>query len=280
MKSPDAAGVPDPFKRLYRIFIRSPLGRGWQRGVEIELGRESLSFAALGFLTLVPLLIIVSSADQESGRGFAQWLGEGIGVSTGSKEDVEHLFIRPGKALRSTTAFGIATLAVFGLPFGAAIQSGYEKVWALPSARWWARWRHALWLSILLAYIFVSGTKLLRESLPGALAAAAGGLLFFWWSQHLLLGGRIRWRALFPGAVATVIGLLGLRVFSQLVFSPLIASSTVTYGPIGTVLVVRSWLVGVGVVVFGGALAGRLLHEEISRLTHRRSRQSQRLTGK
>lgn len=58
-----------------------------------------------------------------------------------------------------------------------------------------------------------------------------------------------------------MLGLFGFRLFSRLVFSPLIASSAVTYGPFGTVLVIQSWLVGVGVVVFGGALAGRLLHD-------------------
>ncbi|MEU9130804.1 ribonuclease BN, partial [Kitasatospora sp. NPDC048540] len=31
------------------------------------------------------------------------------------------------------------------------------------------------------------------------------------------------------------------------------------------VLVVQSWLVGVGVVVYGGALAGRLVHDELPR---------------
>lgn len=56
-----------------------------------------------------------------------------------------------------------------------------------------------------------------------------------------------------------MLGLLGLRLFSRLVFSPLIGSSAISYGPFGTVLVIQSWLVGVGVVVFGGALAGRLL---------------------
>ncbi|MEU9304541.1 hypothetical protein [Streptomyces sp. NPDC048269] len=71
------------------------------------------------------------------------------------------------------------------------------------------------------------------------------GTLFFWWSQRLLLGSRIAWTALLPGAAATMLGLLGLRVFSQLVFSPLIASNAVTYGPFGTVLVIQSWLLGV-----------------------------------
>ncbi|MGX1884603.1 ribonuclease BN, partial [Streptomyces sp. NPDC055287] len=34
------------------------------------------------------------------------------------------------------------------------------------------------------------------------------------------------------------------------------------------VLVIQSWLVGVGIVIFGGALVGRLLHEEIPRAAH------------
>lgn len=64
-----------------------------------------------------------------------------------------------------------------------------------------------------------------------------------------------------------MLGLLGLRIFSRLVFSPLIASNAVTYGPFGTVLVIQSWLVGIGVVVFGCALVGRLVHDEIARQT-------------
>jgi membrane protein len=255
--------------RLHRVISRSPVGREWRRSRDIELWSRSLGFAALGLLTLVPLLIIVSAADAEHGRGFAQWLGEGLGVSTASRRQVEQLFIRPGQALRTTTAFGVAALAVFGLTFGAAVQTGYEKVWGLPPARWWARWRHVVWLGVLTGYLYLSATTTLRrEPLAGGAVASLSAVLFVWWSQRLLLGGRVRWRALLPGAVATVIGLLGLRVFSRLVFSPLIASNAVSYGPVGTVLVIESWLVGVGVVVFGGALVGRLLYEELPRMAH------------
>lgn len=70
-----------------------------------------------------------------------------------------------------------------------------------------------------------------------------------------------------------MVGLLGLRVFSRLVYSPLIASNAITYGPVGTVLVIQSWLVGVGIVVFGGALVGRLLHEELPRVARALKRQ-------
>lgn len=267
MKPSSAAGRSSLLGRLRRVISHSPVGRGWRRSSDLELGPRSLSFAALGFLTLVPLLIIVSSADPERGRGFAQWLGEGLGVSAASREQVELLFTRPGQALRTTTVFGIVVLAAFGLTFGAAVQAGYEKIWNLPPARWWAGWRHVVWLGVLTGYLFVSATTTLRRVSPaGAFAATLSAVLFVWWSQRLLLGGRVRWGALLPGAVATMMGLLVLRVFSRLVFSPLIASNAVTYGAIGTVLILQSWLVGVGLCVFGGALVGRVVHEELPRV--------------
>ncbi|MEV6396769.1 YhjD/YihY/BrkB family envelope integrity protein [Streptomyces sp. NPDC051907] len=240
------------------------------RGREMELMHRAMGFAALGFLTLVPLLIVVAAADPASGQGFARWLSQALGVAESSQEEVERLFGLPGQALQRTTAFGLAALTVFGLTFGSAVQTGYEKVWNLPTARWHTMWRHVVWLAMLVVSLvaFVN-TPLSIEpvwlSLLLGLADLIGTFLFFWGSQHLLLGGRIRWRALLPGAVATSMGMLGLRVFSQLVFSPLIASNTVTYGPFGTVLVIQSWLVGVGFVVYGGALVGRLFHEERTR---------------
>nr|WP_229833847.1 YhjD/YihY/BrkB family envelope integrity protein [Streptomyces xantholiticus] len=261
--------------RLWRALARSPLGVGWNRGRDLELMHRAMGFAALGFLTLVPLLIVVAATDPASGQGFARWLSQALGVAESSQDEVERLFGMPGQALQRTTAFGIAALVVFGLTFGSAVQTTYEKVWDLPAARWHTMWRHVVWLAMLIVYLlaFVS-TPLPGDSalsaFVGAIGDLAGTVLFFWVSQRLLLCGRVRWRALLPGAVATAVAMAGLRVFSQLVFSPLIASSAVTYGPFGTVLVVQSWLVGVGVVVYGGGIAGRVAHEVWTgrRLTH------------
>lgn len=248
------------------MFRRTRAGRRWVRVRELALWQRSLGFAALGFLTLVPLLIVVSAADTANGQGFAQWLGDGLGVSTSARLEIERLFALPGQTWRTTTAFGLALLTVFGLSFGTVLQSGYESIWDLPPSRWWARWRHVLWLGVLIGVLYLSAiSPPWRHSPARGFVTVAIGTLFFWWSQRLLLAGRIPWAALLPGAVATMLGLLGLRIFSRLVFSPLIASSAVTYGPFGTVLVVQSWLLGVGVVVFGGALVGRLLHEELPR---------------
>ncbi|MER5928776.1 YhjD/YihY/BrkB family envelope integrity protein [Streptomyces sp. NPDC002054] len=264
-------------RRLHDRLRASPAGLAWSRGREIELMHRAMGFAALGFLTLVPLLVVVAAAAPGSGQNFGRWLGQALGVTASSRARVEMLFGAADLALERTTAFGLALLAVFGLTFGSAVQTGYEKVWDLPTARWHTMWRHVIWLALLVCYlallvIIPAPSRSTLGSLSGAVGDLLGTCLFFWGSQRMLLGGRVRWRALLPGAVATSIGLLGLRIFSQLVFSPLIASNAVTYGPFGTLLVVQSWLVGVGFVVYGGALMGRLLHEY---LTLRRLREAE-----
>ncbi|CAM5338762.1 hypothetical protein SAVIM338S_01031 [Streptomyces avidinii] len=257
------------FRRLSDRLRASPAGLAWSRGREMELMHRAMGFAALGFLTLVPLLVVVAAAAPGSGSGFGRWLGQALGVTEYSRERVEMLFGAADLALERTTAFGLAALAVFGLTFGSAVQTGYEKVWDLPTARWHTMWRHVVWLGLLVCYLALlvlipAPSKDASGTVLGTTGDVIGTCLFFWSSQRLLLGGRVRWRALLPGAAATSIGLLGLRVFSQLVFSPLIASNAVTYGPFGTLLVVQSWLVGVGFVVYGGALVGRLVHEHLT----------------
>ncbi|MEU2156116.1 YhjD/YihY/BrkB family envelope integrity protein [Streptomyces sp. NPDC019396] len=259
------------FARLYRRVQTSVVGLAWSRGREMELMHRAMGFAALGFLTLVPLLVVVAAADLPSGQGFARWLVQGLGVSEVSQEEVEQLFGRPGQALQRTTALGLGALAAFGVTFGSAVQTGYERAWDLPTARWHTMWRHIVWLGVLIVALLVFVTTPTPvdasavETVGVATGDVVGAFFFFWWSQRLLLCGRIRWRALAPGAAATALGLVGLRIFSQVVFSPLIAANAVTYGPFGTVLVLQSWLVGVGFVVYGGALVGRLFHEAMVR---------------
>ena len=124
-----------------------------------------------------------------------------------------------------------------------------------------------VWLAALTAYVAfgVGSGALLRhgalESAARIVLFAAAGLLFFWWGQHFLLAGRVRWGPLFPGAIATVVGLGGLRAFSTLVFDPMIVSTAEADGPVGVVLVVVSWLIGVGFVIYFGSLVGRCRHE-------------------
>lgn len=259
----DVAGRVDGIRQAWR---RSAPGRVWQQGTEMELMHRSMGFAALGLVTLMPLLIVVAAAVPYQRAGFAQWLVDGMGLSAGPAATMQKLFSTPGKVLSTTSALSLGALAVFGLSFAASVATGYERVWGLPANPWHAAWRRAVWLAALTGYLFAeaeSGTVLDGGAFATALRIAftlTCGVLFFWWGQRFLLGNRVPAGPAFTGAVCTMAGLVGLRIFSILVLSPLTESSAATYGPVGTVVMVQSWLIGVGFVIFGGAIVGRQLH--------------------
>ena len=110
------------------------------------------------------------------------------------------------------------------------MQAGFERIWGLPAGPWHKIWRQAVWLAALIAYIYAAAT--VGSVTNGGLAETAGrvavavvlGIAFFWWGLRFLIGGRVSYLAAMPGAVATLVGLAGLRTFSGLVFEPLIVS--------------------------------------------------------
>ncbi|MEU9079255.1 YhjD/YihY/BrkB family envelope integrity protein [Kitasatospora sp. NPDC004745] len=235
----------------------------WRQGREIELLQRSMAFAALFFVTLVPLLIVIAAAFPSRGSGITEWITDGLGLTGRGADAVRGLFGSRGQVLSTTTAFGLAALAVFGVSLLAAVQGVYERIWGLDRGPWHAVWRQAIGLAGLTGYLVLaawSGSPWRHSGLQPTvriLASVVGGVLLFWWLQRLLLAGRVPARDLLPGAVATVVALAGLRLFSRLVFAPLLVSNAVSYGTVGTVLVVQSWLIGVGYTVYGGALVGR-----------------------
>ncbi|MEY9964760.1 membrane protein [Streptacidiphilus sp. MAP12-16] len=250
-------------RRVRRAWRRSWVYRFGGRARDVELMHRALGFAALGLVTLVPLLIVVAAAYPVRGEGFAGWLVDGLGVTGTPATTVRNLFSAPQRVLGTTSVFSVVAGVVFGISFSSCIQTGYERIWDLPPGRWHAVWRQLTWLAALTACLFVdvhSGSLLQHGWAEGTfrgLLTYATGTVLFWWGQHLLLAGRVSWRQLFPGAFFTALGLVGLRVVSSLVLAPLLASDALTYGAIGTVLLVQSWMIGAGVVVFGGALLGR-----------------------
>jgi membrane protein len=247
---------------------RSAVGRLWKQATHIELMHRSMGFAALGFVTLMPLLVVVAAATPWENRpGFAQWVVDGMGLDSTGAQGVRSLFAAPRNILSATSAWSLASLAYFGLTFVASVETGYRKIWDLPSGPWHRDLRRLVWLAVLTAYLFCesqSAAVLGSGLLPGLVRLVLTfllGVVFFAWGQWFLLGGGVDVRTALPGAVITMLGLAGLRGFSHLFFAPLIVSNAVTYGPVGTVLTVETWLVGVGFVVFGGALLGRHIRD-------------------
>jgi len=264
-------GPPPPSRPAHRglraRWHDSAAGRLWQHGTDLELLHRAMGFSALGLVTLVPLLIVVAAALPFQERSFALWVIDGMSLSGRPADAVHELFAAPRKVLSTTSVLSGLLVALFGVAFAASVQNGYERIWEVPAGPWHHAWRRVVWLAALTAYLYAeaqSGAALsggTPHSVVRIALTSLFGVLFFWWGQHFLLGERVRWTALLPGSIATMAGLGGLRWFSDEVFSPLIVTNAVTYGTVGTVLVVQSWLIGVGFVVFGGPLLGRHLHD-------------------
>ena len=239
----------------------------YESGKEFELMHRALGFAALAILTLIPLLILVAAANPTQHPGLAGWVIYGMDLTDSSAGAVTRLFSAPARVLRTTSVFSAVLVSVAGISFGGSVQGGFERIWGLPAGPWHKIWRQAVWVAALIAYIYATatvGTVTHRgpaETAGRVAVAVVLGVAFFWWGLRFLLGGRVSYLAALPGAIMTIVCLAGLRVFSGLVFEPLIAGNAVSYGALGTVLIVQSWLIGVGWVVYGGQLFGRWFHD-------------------
>jgi len=228
---------------------------------------RALGFAALAILTVIPLLVVIAAANPAPHRGLAVWVIYGMGLTGKSADAVTGLFSAPARTLSATSVFSALLLSFAGISFAGSVQAGFERIWGLPAGPWHKIWRQAVWLTALVAYIYAAATVGMVAH-HGAIEAAGRisvavvlGIFFFWWGPRLLTGGRVSYLASLPGAVATLVGLAGLRVFSGLVFEPLIVANAVSYGAVGIVLIVQSWLIGVGWVLYGGQLFGRWFND-------------------
>jgi membrane protein len=236
-------------------------------GREFELTYRAMGFAALAMLTVFPLLVIVAAASAATHHGIAMWVVYGMGLTGSSARAVVQLFSAPARVLSTTSVFSLVLLALFGVTFAGSVQAGFERVWGLSAGPWHKIWRQAVWLVVFIAYIYAAASvgaaagDSPAETVLRVLVAVVFGVAFFWWGLRFLVGGRVSYLAALPGALVTVAFLAGLRVFSALVFQPLVVANAVTYGALGTVLIVQSWLIGVGWVVYAGQLVGRWFHD-------------------
>lgn len=244
----------------------SAAGQLQHRIVELALMNQALILSALALMLFVPALITLAAVlPLGSSGGMADAAAHRVGLSTGATRDLQQLFASRQTIRNATTGAGAIVTMLFAYSWPATLKRGYETIWGLEPRGRRDLWRPLVWLVAFFAAVAAAvGSGALAHGVAGsivtALIATPIAIVWSWWSQHLLLAGRVPWRALLPGAVTLALALAGLRLFMHFYLSRTIQSDYRSYGPIGVVFVLQSWFIAFSVVMLGAPLFGHFLH--------------------
>ena len=234
-------------------------GRLWSRLNAVDFYGNSFQLAALAILCFFPFLIVVTAA---AGRDAAAVVAGWLGLDRQAAQDVATLF-KTGPGSDTLTITSVCLLVLGALAVAGTLQRWYERVFDVPGRGLRGVAAQLSWLASLIAYAIVQATA--GRTLGPAGGPVLQGLfglvlatLFWWGSMKVLLTGAVSWRALFPAALATAVCWMGLGLFSAHFFSAAIVENEQSYGPIGVIMIILSWLVAMGVVIHLGSIVGRM----------------------
>ncbi|MGW7583004.1 YhjD/YihY/BrkB family envelope integrity protein [Kitasatospora sp. NPDC054768] len=232
--------------------------------------------AAQTFLTAIPVLFVLAAfMPQDVRNSVSESLRTVLGLQGQSLDEIKGA-LHPSGQESTTDAFGgigIMVTLLSATSCSRILQRLCERSWYLPHlAGRLAAWRWLAWLLVWLTALILQG-----QVRSGFGAGTGLGVLFYlvtatllwWWTQHLLLGGRIPWLPLLPGAVLTGAALTTLAWVSRLYVPRSLNRSVTQFGPLGLVFTLLSWLIvvftaitlgiGIGYVVASQGRLARLL---------------------
>ncbi|MFJ9454131.1 YhjD/YihY/BrkB family envelope integrity protein [Kitasatospora sp. NPDC101447] len=244
--------------------------------IHIHVLDTATRLAAQTFLTALPVLFVLAAfMPQEVRSSAADSIKAVLGLKGASLDEVTGVFHPKGEEATTDTFGGIGILVTLlsATSCSRILQRLCERSWHLPhlSGRL-AAWRWLAWLLVWLAALVVQGKVRSGFGAGDALGVVLyliTATLLWWWTQHLLLGGRVPWLPLLPGAVLTSAALTTLAWASRIYVPHSLNRSVTQFGPLGLVFTLLSWLIvvftaitlgiGVGYVLAGqGRLAGLL----------------------
>lgn len=238
------------------------------RLIAVNVLDAATRLAAQIFLTAVPLLFVVAAF---APRGVRDQLIDSardvFGLTGASEQQLRQVHGSNDEELQQTTgAIGVVVTLLSATATSRAVARICERAWRLPksSARV-AVWRWFAWIVAWLGVLVVQGP--LRDGFGAGLWLGAP-LIFladvplWWWTQRLLLGARVPWRLLLPGAVITALAMTALSVTARVYMPTALNRSLAAYGSLGSIFTLLSWLIATCAVITFTITAGAVLATE------------------
>ncbi|WP_261989337.1 YhjD/YihY/BrkB family envelope integrity protein [Streptomyces sp. uw30] len=252
-----------------RLETRFPVITGLvDRLVSVNVFDSATRIAAQCFLTAVPLLFVLGAYAPEAVQDqVITSVTTVFGLTGQSKAQLEQAFQPPNDDLRQATGLvGALMVLLSATAVSRAVQRLCKRAWQVPrTAAKVAPWRWLAWIILWLGALVLQG--LLHNGFGwgaefGTPVILVIQLAMWWWTQHLLLGGAIRWSPLLPGAVITAIAVSALSVTAHFYMPRALNRALANYGSTGSVFVLLSWLIVVCVAVTVGLSMGAVLSQE------------------
>ncbi len=247
-------------KGLERLLMApsGPLAAWLERLAALQAVDRAVALGALAFSALFPLLIVYSAvAPLSDAHDFAQQVINRMKLSGAAAQSAREVFAPTATVGHTITVLGFVLVVASALSLARALQRLYELAYKLPAAGIRGTPWHLLWVALIPVYVSV---RPLVADIAGGWWRIVGSLLLgaaAWLATpYVLLGRRMAWRRLLPGAALAALGMTTLAGFSLVYLPHSIATSARQFGTIGVAFALLSWLVLAGFVLVGAAAGG------------------------
>ena len=242
--------------------------RSWiARFLAVQGLDRAMALSAQAFSALIPLIIVYSAiVPREQGADFASELIDKFDLSGSAATTVRAAFTSPSSVQDSLSVLSVLFLMISALSFSRGMQRLYEGAYRQPTLGMRNTARGLAWLLVIVVYATVRPllADIVSDPLPRivvslALAAAA-------WSAtpYLLLGRRVGWRQLLPGAILTAVGMTALSATSVIWFPRSLTASAEQFGAMGVAFALLSWLFAAAVVLVVTATGGAVITDRLN----------------
>jgi len=244
---------------------------GWVRRYQAADGQlYAVLLAAYLFLTLLPLLLIYSSYLYSDPEALAKRVEHRLRLEGSTSKLLDAVLQGASGHKLSAALIAALDLFFFGLGFGRVLQLAHARSWGF-DLRKRAVMDQVLYLKVLgalavITLLFFVQSKALRgdPSWIGWVLDIGWFLLllgFFVWAPRILLHKRVAARDILPGAVFTMICLIGLRIVSGLLLKHWLEWYSRTYGALGIVMAIFFWIIAEATVLVVAAALSPALAE-------------------
>ncbi|HEX6662068.1 MAG TPA: YhjD/YihY/BrkB family envelope integrity protein [Gaiellaceae bacterium] len=250
---------------------RRGAGIGWYRRFrESDGGLLAVLIAAYFFVTAIPAGVVMMNYVYNDPHQVADRLTHRLDLTGSVKSMVDSVLNGVGGHQLGATLIAVADVLLFGMGFGRTLQITHARSWRIdlgkPQFFDQARYVLTLVVPLALTLLYIIQTRALhgQPSWIGWLLVPLWIVVlfvYFVWMPHELLHRRVTRRDVVPGAVLTLLGLVGLRLLSALLFRHWLVWYGKYYGSLGIVMALFFWIMlYASLLVLAAALSPALAH--------------------